>query len=109
MANISHFEWLTADTADTSRERKTYGYSYDRLNRLKAGFYYKEVSGNYSFTEVNNEILGYDINGNISNLDRYAYKINNLPSKIDELQYFYSGNRLLKITDAQSDATKLFL
>lgn len=61
-------------------------------------------SGNdYSFTEENNEILKYDLNGNIDNLKRFSYKVGTVPSKIDDLDYRYTGNRLTSIDDTSLD------
>jgi hypothetical protein len=52
--NISQVEWLKRNPATSGEPVKSYGYSYDKLNRLKAGFYYKDNSGSYNFTEENN-------------------------------------------------------
>lgn len=84
----------------------TYGYVYDPMNRLMAGFYqnpHDPASREYS------EILGYDLNGNIRNLKRTSFK----PMKgsasflIDDLTYTYrnanQSNQINQITDATNN------
>ena len=101
--NISQIDWLIADPSESSHQQKSYGYSYDALNRLKAGFYYLKNSGQYVFTEENNEILKYDFNGNINELKRFSYNIGTASSLIDDLGYQYTGNRLTTIDDFSGD------
>ncbi|OJX31257.1 MAG: hypothetical protein BGO86_05050 [Chryseobacterium sp. 36-9] len=102
--NISQIDWLIADPALSSQQQKSYGYTYDALNRLRAGFYYVKNSGQYTFPEENNEILKYDLNGNISELKRFSYNIGTTSSLIDDLSYHYTGNRLTSIDDVSGDA-----
>ncbi|QIY82518.1 RHS repeat-associated core domain-containing protein [Chryseobacterium sp. NEB161] len=101
--NISQVEWLIVDPTESFPQQKSYGYSYDSLDRLRAGFYYTKNSGDYLFTEENNEILKYDLNGNIIDLKRFSYSIGTTSSLIDDLTYQYTGNRLTSIEDLSSD------
>lgn len=96
--NIAETFWKTA----SDYSLRSYGYQYDKLNRLKNAIYSKPndaipISGAY------NESLDYDKNGNIKSLQRYGDS--DAPSivfKIDELTYSYvdeNSNRLAKVTD----------
>ncbi len=101
--NIAEVDWRTATAPNDNLRR--YGYVYDGLNRLKAGFYQNEV--NPSATEYY-EKLTYDLNGNITNLKRTASKEGNtVAGVIDNLTYAYNypvtGNRLHSVTDSSTD------
>ncbi|MBS1563213.1 MAG: hypothetical protein JST39_02440, partial [Bacteroidetes bacterium] len=79
-----------------------YKYTYDKANRfLKADYGFKYVnvynSETWDFTmRYNEQISGYDRNGNIKQLDRYHGAWN----KVDELHYAsYDGNKLLAVQD----------
>jgi RHS repeat-associated protein len=89
---------------------RQYAFTYDGLNRLTKANY--TVTGgfageNYS---VNNGTaangISYDYNGNILNLQQNgptAFDANQVPTAfgvIDNLTYAYSGNRLMRVTDA---------
>jgi RHS repeat-associated protein len=101
--NIAEVSWKTA--TEQNEPLKRYGYSYDALNRLTAGFYQK--AGNESAKEYF-EKPEYDLNGNITRLKRseglVAGSTNAL--MIDNLRYEYSGNRLIKIMDEQIGNSK---
>ncbi|MFC3157924.1 hypothetical protein ACFOEQ_04970 [Chryseobacterium arachidis] len=97
--NIAEVDWKTNTTAGDNLRR--YGYVYDRLNRLSAGFYQKDT--NPSAKEYF-EKMDYDLNGNITNLKRSADGQQGAPAfKIDDLAYAYSGNRLTSVTDSSTD------
>ncbi|MCC9019745.1 DUF6443 domain-containing protein [Flavobacterium lipolyticum] len=96
--NISETTWTT----DTDLSKRSYGYQYDKLNRLTSAIYSKPneaipVSGAY------NESLSYDKNGNIKSLQRYGDS--DAPSIVfqtDDLTYGYldqNSNQLTKVTD----------
>ncbi len=96
--NIAEVSWKTL--TEENEPLKRYGYVYDPLNRLSAGFYQK--SGNEAGKEYF-EKLEYDLNGNIKRLKRSE---DILPGSttalvIDNLKYDYSGNRLTKVTEEQ--------
>ncbi|MCX8526470.1 hypothetical protein OF897_21385, partial [Chryseobacterium formosus] len=101
--NIAEVDWSTATTSGDYLRR--YGYVYDGLNRLKAGFYQRD--DNPTAKEYF-EKMDYDLNGNITNLKRSAQKDGNTYATIiDNLTYSYnyqiSGNRLNSVTDSSTD------
>lgn len=98
--NIAEIDWKT-NTASGDYLRR-YGYVYDKLNRISAGFYQKD--SNPSAQEYF-EITDYDMNGNIRHLQRSSALEQNFPvaSKIDHLTYTYTGNRLSSVADASTD------
>lgn len=100
--NIGTVTWKYNDIPNTPE--KKYGYVYDGINRLLAGFYYQNTGNGHQFTEEHNEIQSYDLNGNISELRRFSYKTGTAPHKIDDLEYTYVGNRVTKITDTYGDS-----
>lgn len=96
--NIAEVSWKTLTTENEPLKR--YGYSYDSINRLNAGFYQKEGSEN---AQEYFEKMDYDLNGNISRLQRSAETFTGTTTalKIDNLKYDYDGNRLTKVTETQ--------
>lgn len=92
--NIAEVSW------SSSEGTKKYGYAYDGLNRLRAGLYQNPLNPS---SREHSEILEYDLNGNINELQRTAYKVNTTTSLIDNLTYSYTGNRLTSIEDAILD------
>ncbi|MEM6696805.1 MAG: RHS repeat-associated core domain-containing protein, partial [Bacteroidota bacterium] len=88
--NISSTLWKTQGQ-DSSL--KSYVYSYDPLNRIKNAV---DNTGNYDLDRV-----GYDLNGNITNLIRNGNTNQAATSfgSMDNLSYQYSGNQLLNVTD----------
>ncbi|SFF57507.1 DUF6443 domain-containing protein [Thermoflexibacter ruber] len=90
---------------------RQYAFTYDGLNRLTRANYTVGAGGlageNYS---VNNGTaangISYDYNGNILNLQQNGpttFDANQVPTAfgvIDNLTYAYSGNRLMRVTDA---------
>ena len=95
--NIAETQWAT--NSDNGIVR-TYGYQYDKLNRLKAGIYKKQAS----ISNVYNESLDYDKNGNIMHLIRYGSLNDNAQTLIDNLTYNYANsnvsNKLASVDDA---------
>ncbi|MDR2205163.1 MAG: RHS repeat-associated core domain-containing protein [Flavobacteriaceae bacterium] len=79
-----------------------YGYVYDGINRLLAGFYQNPTD---KTSKENSEILTYDLNGNIKTLKRSSYVPTNstFASLIDDLVYTYAGNRVTNINDLSND------
>jgi RHS repeat-associated protein len=101
--NIAEVDWRTGTVQGDYLRR--YGYVYDRLNRLSAGFY--QADANPSAKEYF-EKMAYDVNGNIANLKRSAARgQNTTASAIDNLTYVYAnsntGNRLVSVTDSSGD------
>ncbi|MDF2932644.1 MAG: repeat-associated core protein [Chryseobacterium sp.] len=97
--NIAEVDWKTAATSNESLKR--YGYVYDGLNRLSAGFYQNDT--NPSIREYY-EKATYDLNGNIKTMKRTAQRYGSTALLIDNMTYQYennnASNRLQKITDA---------
>ena len=79
---------------------KRYGYVYDPLSRLTAGFYQNETNPT---AKEYFEKLEYDLNGNITRLRRSNGIAIGTPTpiQIDNLKYQYSGNKLIKVTEEQ--------
>lgn len=73
---------------------RTYGYSYDALNRLKQARYGEGTAYTANLDKYKMSVSSYDLNGNIEFLDRYLN--GNL---MDKLEYTYSGNQLLAVKD----------
>lgn len=98
--NIAEVSWKTL--TEDNEPLKRYGYVYDSLNRLSAGFYQKtgaEVAKEYF------EKPEYDLNGNITRLKRSEGILpgSTVAVSIDNLKYDYSGNRLIKVIDEQQN------
>ncbi|QIY92074.1 DUF6443 domain-containing protein [Chryseobacterium gallinarum] len=97
--NIAEVDWKTSNDGILRR----YSYSYDSVNRLKYG-HYSEPDNTVPLQDHYGESLEYDLNGNITRLYRNAKNTTNgLAMQIDNLNYTYTGNRLLKITDASQN------
>ena len=101
--NIAEVAWKTQ--TEENEPLKRYGYVYDGLNRLQAGFYQKagtEASKEYF------EKMDYDLNGNITRLQRSAELMTGSTTAmaIDNLRYDYEGNRLTKVTEEQIGNSK---
>ena len=101
--NIAEVDWRT-NTASSDYLRR-YGYVYDKLNRLSAGFYQRE---DRPAAQEYFEKMSYDLNGNITNLKRTAsLEGNTTAGLIDNLSYVYfnnnSSNRLKTVTDSSTD------
>ncbi len=100
--NIAEVDWRTNTVQNDFLRR--YGYVYDKLNRLSAGFYQKDT--NPSAKEYF-EKVEYDLNGNITNLKRSASLDGNTTAGlIDNLSYSYfnnNSNRLVSVTDSSTN------
>jgi len=95
--NIAEVDWYVKDEV-TSAEPYRYGYVYDGLDRLKAGFYQNPT--NRSLGDNHEIIEEYDLNGNIKKLKRFAIQPRSRRKlMIDDLVYSYTGNRVTKIDD----------
>jgi len=96
--NIAEVDWKTAATSNESLKR--YGYVYDSMNRLSAGFYQNDT--NPSLREYY-EKATYDLNGNVKTMKRTAQRMGPTAMLIDNLSYQYENtnvsNRLQKISE----------
>ncbi|MPS72605.1 MAG: RHS repeat-associated core domain-containing protein [Chryseobacterium sp.] len=104
--NIAEIDWNAVEGtgAEPMDSPYRYGYVYDGLNRLLAGFY--QDPSNPAKGTYNEVIELYDLNGNIRNLKRFAYKSKStMPALIDNLTYTYTGggNRVTNIADATNN------
>ncbi|BAU55154.1 RHS Repeat protein [Mucilaginibacter gotjawali] len=89
--NIASQTWW-AMTNPVTTAAKSYTYSYDNLNRLTGGI----STDNFTETGIN-----YDLNGNITKLNRY---MGSSTTALDQLTYTYNGtNQVQSINDAAVD------
>ena len=104
--NITEVDWRAVETpgVNPSLTPKRYGYVYDKMNRLTAG-YYQDPYNPYSKEHM--EVLDYDLNGNISKLHRtsVAPDGSNTAALIDKLRYQYNGNQAISIVDDAHNLT----
>ncbi|MCE3076305.1 DUF6443 domain-containing protein [Chryseobacterium gwangjuense] len=104
--NIAEIDWRSVETigVNPSLTPKRYGYAYDKLNRLSAGYY---QNPNNPYSKENTESLDYDLNGNISNLYRTSVNAygSNTATVIDNLVYDYNGNQATNINDYSYNQT----
>lgn len=103
--NIAEVDWRTVESigANPPLKPKRYGYAYDGLNRLTAGYY---QNPNNSGSKENTESLSYDLNGNITSLYRTGITDNSTtPTVIDNLIYTYTGNQAIRIKDDSNNKT----
>lgn len=96
--NIAEITWKTS--ADQVLRR--YSYEYDRLNRLKKGTY-SEPNTSVPQNNFYNETVAYDLNGNITSLQRNAKGGTGTAELIDNLTYAYTGNRLNSVIDSSGN------
>jgi len=104
--NITEVDWRAVESlgANPPATPERYGYAYDGLNRLTAGYYQNPNNPN---SKENTESLDYDLNGNISNLYRTSVMENGntTATVIDKLEYTYVGNQAVKIKDNSNNKT----
>ncbi|RZJ86958.1 MAG: RHS repeat-associated core domain-containing protein, partial [Chryseobacterium sp.] len=100
--NIAETDWRSVETLGVNPPitPKRYGYAYDKLNRLTAGYYQNPLN---PYSKENTESLSYDLNGNILGLYRTSVLEygNTSATLIDNLEYIYSGgdNKVTHIND----------
>mgnify|MGYP000972459138 CR=1 FL=1 len=115
--NISASEWRV-DGITPEGYSSGYAYGYDLLNRLTKAAYYKRnvgssvigwegapASNKSSWGEItgigSEKDITYDKNGNIKTLSRQARRNSDTDIVLfDNLSYTYSGNVLLRVSDA---------
>lgn len=91
--NISAMQWR----AGMEKVMRGYQFRYDHVNRLTHALYGE--GNNITINDKYNEILTYDLMGNILTLRRHG-KHDSGFGLIDKLAYKYNGNQLIKVTDA---------
>jgi RHS repeat-associated protein len=95
--NIAETEWKTANDDILRR----YRYEYDALNRLELAAF--NIAGNSQPNWYSESGITYDKNGNIETLNRAGWQNNGTYANMDVLNYQYSGNKLIKVTDTGND------
>ncbi len=99
--NIAEIDWKNSSEDILKR----YNYEYDPLNRLKNGFYSEPNATNPANGNFD-EYLTYDLNGNISTLQRKATPVSGqTPALVDNLEYKYTGNRLNQVIESAMNDT----
>ena len=102
--NIAEVDWRSVEVIgqNPSGTPERYGYAYDGLNRLAAGYYQNPNNPN---SKENIESLAYDLNGNITNLYRTSVISSgtNTATLIDNLSYTYTGNQATNINDLSNN------
>lgn len=104
--NIAEVEWnsVHATAAQPRTAPYRFGYVYDGLNRLQAGFYQDQTNPSRgTFHEI---IDQYDLNGNIIKLKRFG-GVNKFGQvmQIDDLTYIYNGNKATNINDISGNVS----
>lgn len=92
--NISTIKWKNNNYS----KARGYKFYYDNLNRLTTANY----SEGDAFTDALNnydEIVNYDINGNITSLVRHGKKQDGIFGVVDSLKISLSGNQIQNVTD----------
>ncbi|TRX34058.1 RHS repeat-associated core domain-containing protein [Flavobacterium sp. ZT3R18] len=92
--NIAETYWRTSE----DNVLRSYGYTYDKLNRLNYATYQR----NRMTTHAYDENVTYDKNGNIITMNRYGDIDPEIqPFKMDDLVYTYKqdSNQLEKVTE----------
>ncbi|MBF4519570.1 RHS repeat-associated core domain-containing protein, partial [Flavobacterium sp. ANB] len=98
--NIAETFWKTG----SDNLERSYGYQYDKLNRLTSAIYQKSKLTTDSY----NENLSYDKNGNILYLNRNGDMDPQIGTNvIDNLAYTYptNTNQLSKVTDSANNTS----
>ncbi|WP_299190297.1 DUF6443 domain-containing protein [uncultured Aquimarina sp.] len=98
--NISQTIWKTAN----DNTKRSYSYQYDNLNRITRA---NSLRGSTLMTGDSFSMWGiaYDKNGNIGRISRNG-RPNGSTTRIDELYYTYSNNKLEKVREAVTSVHK---
>ena len=96
--NVEENRWKSAQDGVL----KKYTYQYDTLNRLTSGVY-AEPGAAQPKDNFYNEIIRYDLGGNITRLQRTSGGIGTTAKEIDDLTYVCDGNQLQTVTDAKDN------
>ena len=96
--NIAAIRWSN----DNYNQVRGYRFVYDKANRLTDALYGERADLNNK-TNRYNEVLEYDENGNITNLQRRGLKQDGEYGKIDNLNLKYDGNHLSSVEEDAKD------
>ncbi len=93
--NLAGTTWGNGQLPSGATQR-SYGYSYDNVNRLTAASYKEKGASAWTVNSGHFDVSGiqYDYNGNITDLQRKSAN-----TTIDNLDYTYEGNQLKSIND----------
>ena len=94
--NISSMTWKTTNDA----AERGYKFTYDGLSRLKDAIYGEGATLGNNPNSFNEQVTGYDKQGNILGLKRYGQTSATVCGLIDNLTMTYNGNQLKKVTDS---------
>lgn len=94
--NISSMTWK----AGSESTLRGYKFTYDGLSRLLNATYGEGTAINTNMNRFNENITGYDKNGNIKNLQRYGQTSSSGYGLIDNLTCTLTGNQLNRVDDA---------
>ncbi|GCC50443.1 hypothetical protein SanaruYs_06580 [Chryseotalea sanaruensis] len=89
---------------DLSNKDRVYNYTYDKKSLTQGAYKTLMASADTEVNAYTEEGIKYDLNGNIKEMDRYAWKTTNA-QKIDDLSYNYGaseGNQLMKVDELQA-------
>jgi RHS repeat-associated protein len=109
--NISAIKWKGPGALAGAADQRSYTFAYDAGNRLTAAAFRARGESTWDQeSDVHNEAISYDANGNITSLQRNQRKYDwtgALPKyvsePVDDLTYTYAtadGNKLEKVEDA---------
>ena len=96
--NIAAIRWSN----NNYNQNRGYRFVYDKANRLTDALYGERADLNNK-TNRYNEVLEYDENGNITNLQRRGLKQDGEYGKIDNLNLKYNGNQLNSVEEDAKD------
>ncbi|TKC60280.1 RHS repeat-associated core domain-containing protein [Pedobacter hiemivivus] len=94
--NIAAMTWKTGivPSMSVAPPQLGYNYRYDNVNQLIVA-----ISSTNGIEDGNhNELISYNQQGNITNLDRWAYT-GGAKQQIDKLEYTYNGNKHSRVDD----------
>ncbi|HTH55437.1 MAG TPA: DUF6443 domain-containing protein, partial [Cyclobacteriaceae bacterium] len=102
--NISEVLWSNLVSG-----RQSYAYSYDPLNRLTQAKYF-DTNNPLNNNRFNEQITGYDRNGNIIGTTRQGktgeVAFSNTYGAMDNLGYSYQGNKLFRVDDSANSTSE---
>ncbi len=93
--NISSMTWKAGNEATL----RGYKFTYDGLSRLKNAVYGEGATLASNLNRFNEQVTGYDKQGNILGLSRYGQTSASGYGLIDNLVLSYDGNRLKAVKD----------
>jgi RHS repeat-associated protein len=96
--NIGTMRWSNSNY----EQIRGYKFVYDSANRLTDALYGERASLDNKVNRYN-EVLEYDENGNITNLQRRGLKQDGQYGKIDNLNLSYNGNQLFSVEEDAKD------